>query len=126
MTGDKHTGDEGFGRERRLTRARDYSQVFADNFRCGDRQFTLLVRQRDDEGSARLGLAVAKKQIRRAVDRNRLKRIIRESFRRNRSSLPPVDIVVMVRRPVLELEQAEIFSRLQRLWHKIIERCENS
>ena len=126
MTGDNNAGDEGFGRERRLTRARDYGRVFANNFRCGDRYFTILARQRDDRDSARLGLAVAKKQIRRAVDRNRLKRLIRESFRRERANLPPVDLVVMVRRPVLELEQQEILTRLRRLWHKITERCENS
>ncbi len=126
MAGEADSGDEGFGRDRRLTHARDYGQVFADNFRCGDRYMTLLVHRRTDEGSARLGLAIAKKQIRRAVDRNRIKRIIRESFRRQREQLPPVDIVVMVRRPLLELEQKEIFSRLQRLWHKITERCENS
>ncbi len=125
MTGDADTGDQAFGRERRLTRASEYGRVFGDNFRCGDRYFTILARPRGDGDSARLGLAIAKKQIRRAVDRNRLKRIIRESFRQQRSRLPAVDLVVMVRRPVLDLQQAEIFSRLQGLWHKIIERCEN-
>jgi len=49
------------------------------------------------EAGARLGLAVSKKQARRSVDRNRLKRLIREAFRRHRAKLPDLDIVVMVR-----------------------------
>ena len=126
MTGERDTGDAGFDRSRRLTRARDYGKVFADNFRIGDRYITMLVSPRKEGDGARLGLAVAKKQLRRAVDRNRVKRIIRESFRREWANLPGVDVVVMIRRPILELEQKEIFSRLQRLWHKISKRCENS
>ncbi len=43
---------------------------------------------------ARLGLVVGKKLVKRAVDRNRVKRVIREEFRRCRPNLPPVDLVV--------------------------------
>ena len=43
---------------------------------------------------ARLGLVVGKKLLKRAVDRNRVKRVIREQFRRLRPQLPPVDLVV--------------------------------
>jgi len=46
---------------------------------------------------ARLGLAVPKKHIHRAVERNRLKRIIRESFRLKQEKLKGNDIVVVVR-----------------------------
>ena len=46
----------------------------------------------NDLGMTRLGLIVAKKVLRRAVDRNRAKRVIRESFRRQ--SLPALDVVV--------------------------------
>ncbi len=43
---------------------------------------------------ARLGLVVGKKQLKRAVDRNRVKRVVREQFRLRRPSLPAVDLVV--------------------------------
>ncbi len=43
---------------------------------------------------ARLGLVVGKKLLKRAVDRNRVKRVIREQFRRLRPQLPPVDLIV--------------------------------
>lgn len=46
--------------------------------------------------TARIGLIVGKKALRRSVDRNRLKRVIRETFRLNRQELPKADIVVQV------------------------------
>lgn len=43
---------------------------------------------------ARLGLVIGKKLLKRAVDRNRLKRILRERFRQRRIGLPAFDLVV--------------------------------
>lgn len=47
--------------------------------------------------SARLGLAVSRKVSKSAVQRNRIKRLVRESFRKHSAGLPPLDIVVMAR-----------------------------
>jgi len=54
-----------------------------------------------------LGLAIAKKQIRRAHERNRIKRIAREAFRVRAENLPEVDLVLMARK---EVEQLDNFS----------------
>ena len=43
---------------------------------------------------ARLGLVVAKKLLKRAVDRNKVKRVVREQFRLRRAGLPAVDLVI--------------------------------
>jgi len=62
--------------------------------------------------SARLGIVVGKKQLRRAIDRNRVKRVLREQFRWQRAGLPVFDIVVrlMVKLPRVERrELAEDF-----------------
>ena len=56
--------------------------------------FTVLYRE-SDGGAARLGLAISKKHCKLATRRNRLKRLIRESFRRNRPRLAGLDIVVI-------------------------------
>jgi ribonuclease P protein component len=53
----------------------------------------------NDRSSARLGLVVGKRVLRRAVDRNRAKRVIRETFRNTRADLPRVDIIVQVTGP---------------------------
>ena len=49
------------------------------------------------QSASRLGLAVGKKRIRRAVARNRIKRLIRESFRHHAHLLPGLDVVVLCR-----------------------------
>jgi ribonuclease P protein component len=48
------------------------------------------------EATARLGLIVGKRQLRRAIDRNRLKRVLRETFRLRRVVLPAVDVLVQL------------------------------
>ena len=48
-------------------------------------------------GPARLGVIVSKKIVARAVDRNRAKRMVRETFRVVGRDLPPTDVVVQVR-----------------------------
>ena len=67
-----------FGRERRLTSAKQYSRVMRPGaIRAGHARFTVIARPNDGP-HARLGLAIAKKHVRRAVDRNRIKRLVRE------------------------------------------------
>lgn len=48
-------------------------------------------------GPARLGIIVSSKVLGRAVDRNRAKRMVRETFRAVHGALPPADVVVQVR-----------------------------
>ncbi len=68
---------------------------------------------------ARLGLAVAKKNAKLAVQRNRIKRIIRESFRMHQTTIPAVDIVVMIRPAVVKADNKTLFAELGELWQKL-------
>ncbi len=111
----------GFGRDRRLVTEAQFRQVFQKNDRSADRYWTILYRF-NEAGIARLGMAVAKKRAKRAVDRNRLKRIIRESFR-CQQGLPGVDIVVLPRDPSVKASSAELSKSLNEHWLRITKKC---
>lgn len=109
---------ERFPAEYRLLTAKQYKQVFTNPLKANTRNFTLLA-VANNLDFPRLGLIVAKKNIRFAVDRNRLKRLIRESFRHNNQALPLLDHVILVRRGSSELSNQVLFDQLEGLWHKI-------
>ena len=116
---------ESFPRQLRLTRAIDYQQVFKNNNRHSDAGITILVGAKPS-ARPRLGLAIARKQIQKAVQRNALKRLFRESFRKNQHRLPARDMVIMVRREILLTKQAQLRARLDQHWNSIIKQCEKS
>jgi ribonuclease P protein component len=87
--------EQTFARRYRLTKTDEFSSVFG--FRRAIRGKVLMLHyQPRPEGNteARLGLVVGKKQLKRAVDRNKVKRVVREQFRLRLAGLPPVDLVV--------------------------------
>jgi ribonuclease P protein component len=85
----------GFPPDRRLHTAAEFGRVFADPARSSDRYFTVLARA-SGRSTARLGLTISRRAAKRAVDRNKLKRLARESFRQQ-PALPPWDFVVLAR-----------------------------
>jgi len=85
----------GFSPDRRLHTAAEFGRVFAEPARSGDRYFTVLGRP-NGRNVARLGLTISRRAAKRAVDRNKLKRLARESFR-HQAALPPWDFVVLAR-----------------------------
>ena len=67
---------------------------------------------------------IAKKNIRKATGRNRVKRHIRETFRLKQGELGSLDIVVLARRGLDELENYDINKLLTRQWHKLARRLD--
>lgn len=112
-----------FKRESRLLTARDFRFVFEDPKRTGSKYLTVLARA-NGHNYARLGLIVSKKTAKRAVDRNRIKRLARESFRLNQDLLRGLDVVVLAKRGISERENSEIFSDLAKHWKRLT-RCKN-
>ena len=109
----------GFGRSKRLLTKAAYKSVFDDSpYRVSHRNLLLLARPNGIEG-ARLGLIVAKKNVRLAVKRNRIKRVVRDSFRLNQQMLETLDIIFLARRGLDKLEPAVQQKLLQDSWRKL-------
>jgi ribonuclease P protein component len=108
----------GLPREARICRAGDFAALRQASGRLGGRCFSVRYRPNGLD-HARLGLAISKRVSKRAVDRNRLKRLVRESFRRVRQQLPPVDLMVMAREQALSLPGAALLAELDALWRKL-------
>jgi len=111
-------------RNYRLSRPADFDRLFRDNHRSGDAYFTVLYRP-NGLGYSRLGLAIAKKTVRRAVARNRLKRVVRESFRIARRQLNSLDIVIMARHKAEATANAELFTSLDDHWLLLSQRTKH-
>lgn len=67
----------------------------------------------------RLGFAFSRRRIRSAVERNRVRRQVRESFRVSRAQLPCCDLVLLARDGVADASNEEIRASLARHWQRI-------
>ncbi|HWX65845.1 MAG TPA: ribonuclease P protein component [Rhodanobacter sp.] len=109
----------GLPREARLRRPGDFAALRTSSGRAGGRCFHM--RYRDNElGHARLGLAISKRVSKRAVERNRIKRLLRESFRRVRHQLPSVDLMVMAREQAAGVPGSQLLAEIDGLWKKLL------
>jgi ribonuclease P protein component len=111
-------GAAGLPREARIRRAGDFAVLRQASGRLGGRCFSVRYRQ-NELGHARLGLAISKRVSKRAVERNRIKRLLRESFRRVRSQLPPLDLVVMAREQAAGVPGPELLAEIDALWRRL-------
>lgn len=105
-----------FKKTQRLLIKKDYDHVFAEAKKIVTSEFTILFRE-NNLGYARLGLALSKKMIAKAHDRNRIKRLIRESFRQK--ELPAIDMIFLARRDVAKQANSNINTRLGKTWKKL-------
>lgn len=83
----------------------------------------LILATPNELGWPRLGLVIGKKNIRLAVQRNRAKRLIRESFRLRQQAIPALDIVVLARRGLDKQNNSQLHAELNTLWDKLLKRA---
>ncbi|HUH37238.1 MAG TPA: ribonuclease P protein component [Spongiibacteraceae bacterium] len=114
----------GFDKSQRLLTAADYQPVFDRAVFKVSTPELLLLATPSDRPAARLGLVIGRKHARRAVDRNRVKRISREQFRHVAATLPPVDIIVLGRKGVANLDHATLHRQLQQLFQQLAAKAE--
>jgi ribonuclease P protein component len=113
-----------FPRSSRLVSKQDFQFVFAKpDYKLSYRQFLLLSRIRQPASFAsqpitetRLGLVISKRWLKHAVDRNRVKRIVRESFRQHKKILKELDIIVLIRSECSAVSKPQLRNDIDHLW----------
>jgi ribonuclease P protein component len=114
-----------FGPQQRLRSKPQFDAVYASGRRIDDRFFALRIKP-NGLGFARIGLAVAVKTAGNGVRRNRLRRLMRESFRLEQHGLPAVDIVVAAKFPAAAAPAASLRASLATLWQRVAATCASS
>ena len=109
----------------RLLKAADYARVFDKAVRSSDPYFTVLARSNDFD-YPRLGLAISKKRAKLAVTRNRLKRLIRESFRVKQQGLFAADYIVLAGNKSSKATNSELIHSLDKHWQRLNKLCAKS
>jgi ribonuclease P protein component len=99
--------------------------VYREARRSADGAFAVFARN-NTCGFPRLGLSVAARVVGNAVRRNRIKRLVRESFRLHQHELPAVDIVVNARAGARDADNAAIYRSLEKHWRAVIRQCASS
>ncbi|EXJ10033.1 MULTISPECIES: ribonuclease P protein component [Nitrincola] len=115
----------GYPRQLRLLTGGDFKQVFdRASLKVSDPSLLILANP-NQLGHPRIGFVISKKNVRRAVKRNRIRRIIRESFRLQQHDLPAIDMVILARKGLDTLSNEEIVALINRSWSKLKRKASN-
>ena len=109
-----------FSKQQRLLNPSEFKKTIGSPVaKITNEAFVMYLHNEDNLGAEvhpRLGLAITKRNIKKAVQRNTIKRILRESFRLNYLNLPKLMIVIMSRRDLLALNKQEVRNKIDDLW----------
>jgi ribonuclease P protein component len=111
-----------FRSRQRIRASADFDDVYKTGRRAGDAYFGVAFRANRLEG-ARLGMSVGVRMLGSAVARNRLRRLIRESFRLRQHDLPGIDIVLTARAAAKGAATRELRMSLETHWQNLIRKC---
>ena len=114
-----------FSRTSRLLIKQDFQPVFADSRKVSHRYLIVLYR-RSQHSHARLGVVIPKNRVKQAVDRNLIRRVIRESFRHHQETLKGLDLIVLIRSECTPIsgkkaDRKSLRSDVDNLWQRLID-----
>lgn len=98
-----------------MTEAGEFKAVLAAEVRVKGSGYLAMARP-NTLAQARLGLIAGRKAAKRAVDRNRAKRLAREAFRASRNALPPADFVLRLRNDLRRRDNRSIRAELDHVF----------
>ena len=113
----------GYPRTLRLLTAADFRTVFDQVDVKAPSDLCLLLARFNKQDQPRLGFIISKKNIKRAVERNRIKRIARDYLRLHQHGLPNLDIVFMGRKGLDKSTNIEIYQLLNKQFSKLKKRA---
>ena len=122
MTGERPAATAAFSKRYRLTKTDEFSSVFGFRKALKSPHFLLHYRLRvvEEVAGARLGLVVAKRFLKRSVDRNLIRRLAREHFRIVRSQLPSRDLILRLASKPVPLDRRALAEEIRGLLSRII------
>ncbi len=110
---------QGFSSGRRILYSKEFDAVFrGSQYRVSSAEFLILAIE-SRFPTSRIGMVIGKKNTSLAVDRNHIKRRVRESFRTSLNVNVCVDIVIVSRSDVNRIQGAELTRVLTGLWAKL-------
>ena len=112
-------------KEHKLLNSLDFSQVFEKTDFKVSTSSSLVLAKLTANSHPRLGLVVSKKNVGCAVARNRIKRICRETFRLRSAGLPKIDVVILARNGISQLENKQIVEMLNSLFDQLSTKIEH-
>ena len=104
-----------FPASHRIKSNSQFQGVFRDAKKVSRNGFHIFLKQNSLDFS-RLGIVISKRCVKKAVDRNKFKRIIRESFRLSRNNLRKYDFVFLARRNLQNMEKEVLRQDLESIW----------
>lgn len=104
-----------FKKQSRLLSTLQFQAVYKKHIKIIRSEFICLGRI-NDLNFPRLGISISKKKIKKSHDRNRIKRLIRESFRTKQNKLISMDMIIIVKKDLKLKDNKFIIHRLQSLW----------
>lgn len=108
-----------FSSQSRLRSKQDFQSVFA-KCRKITRKYLLALYIPNSWPYSRLGIIIAKHHVKRAVDRNQIRRVIRESFRQRKEIVKGLDIIVLMRSECATLSKKALRDDVDNLWQQLL------
>ncbi len=124
MTDRETQSSYAFDKSKRLLNAHDYKAVFDHaQWKISSKELLCLAIPNSFD-SPRLGLVIAKKNVKLAVQRNRVKRVIRDNFRLHLQDMPNADLVILARRGLSELSNEDLNRLLNKQWQRLSKKAQ--
>ncbi|CAL4317657.1 Ribonuclease P protein component [Buchnera aphidicola (Periphyllus testudinaceus)] len=106
-----------FKKKFRLLNSIQYKYVFKNPYKVQFKKI-LILGKKNKMKYPRLGISISKKNVKKSVDRNYIKRLIREFFRIYRNKFFMMDFIVIVKKKIYKNKKKIFLNKLKYLWSR--------